>query len=97
MTGPYRVGNHNARHVYRGDQEIAVAFTEDDGRLIADALNAATGRLLDAVLGVLEIGMPALNQDPVAQRLGIVATASCTCPLGPEDAHFADCPMADGS
>lgn len=41
MTGPYRVGNHNARHVYRGDQEIAVAFTEDDGRLIADALNAA--------------------------------------------------------
>lgn len=39
----YRVGNHNARHVYRGDQEIAVAFTEDDGRLIADALNAAEG------------------------------------------------------
>lgn len=40
MTGPYRVGNHNARHVYRGDREIAVAFTEDDGRLIAFALNA---------------------------------------------------------
>lgn len=48
MTGPYRVDDHNARHVYRGDQEIAVAFTEDDGRLIADALNAMDRALVDS-------------------------------------------------
>lgn len=35
----YRTGNHNARHIYRGDEEIAVAFAPEDGALIVEALN----------------------------------------------------------
>lgn len=40
----YRNGNRNARNIYRlttgGEEHIGCAFTEDDGRLIVEALNS---------------------------------------------------------
>lgn len=62
----YRTGNHNARHVYRGDEEIAVAFTPEDGALIVEALNERE-RLAELEQVVTERLMPATPAD------------SCTC------------------
>jgi hypothetical protein len=48
-TEPYRVGNHNPRNIYRSgvdrdtDEQVAVAFAPEMGRLIVVALNALVG------------------------------------------------------
>jgi hypothetical protein len=47
MTAPYRVGNHNARNIYRysfseeQDVHIGVMFTPEDGRRAVGSLNLA--------------------------------------------------------
>ena len=46
---PYRFGNHNPRNVYRSgvdrdtDEQVAVAFAPEMGKLIVIALNALAG------------------------------------------------------
>jgi hypothetical protein len=41
----YRVGNHQARNVYRGDEYIGVMFSADDAALVVAILNKAYGVL----------------------------------------------------
>lgn len=47
INATYRVGNHNARNIYRysyradEDVHVGVMFTPEDGRLAVDALNLA--------------------------------------------------------
>jgi hypothetical protein len=104
----YRNGNRNARNIYRvgpgGEQHIGCAFTEDDGRLIVEALNGQAGPNLH--IEARDLTAEQVAQFKAALRMGLLGAwppvephaDSCTCPVPYRSSTAPDpwCPVHQG-
>jgi len=61
MSGLYRVGHHQARHVYRGEEHIGVMFAPGDAALVVSMLNGV--RPIKAVTDLLHCANELIGDD----------------------------------
>lgn len=73
----YRVGRHNPRNIYRGDEHVGVMFSPADGPIVVAALNAAAEPKQPTAC--TDCGRTARRLEPFFEDADIVAWLGPTC------------------